>query len=67
MTQTKKVYTFDDLLEVLTEHAIGTETMKNIEEFCQHRENHVDYLRRRLRKAEELLGSYELDEHMMYD
>ena len=67
MKQTKPVYDFDDLLELLAEHAIGTETMKEIEEFCSRRKNHIGYLRNRLQKAEELLGSNLLDEHMMYD
>jgi len=67
MKQTKTVYTFDDLLELLSEQAIGTETMQNIEQFCQSKEQYTQYLLRRLRKAEELLGSYQLDEHMMYD
>ena len=52
MKQTKPVYDFDDLLELLSEHAIGTEVMQNIEQFCQRRKDHTDYLVRRLRKAE---------------
>ena len=67
MKQTKPVYDFDDLLELLSEHAIGTEVMQNIEQFCQRRKDHTDYLVRRLRKAEELLGSNMLDEYMMYE
>jgi dTDP-4-amino-4,6-dideoxygalactose transaminase len=67
MTQTKNIYTFDDLLEVLAEQAVGTETMKNIEQFCQRRDEHTKYLLRRLEQAERIVGSYQLDEHMMYD
>lgn len=67
MKQTKPVYSFDDLLEVLAEHAIGTDAMKSIEEFCRGRQNHTDYLVRRLRNAEQIIGSNLLDEHMMYD
>jgi hypothetical protein len=67
MKQHKTIYSYEDLTEVLAEHAIGTDVMKEIEDFCQNRKNHVDYLRRRLQKAEELLGSYMLDEHMIYE
>jgi len=67
MKQTKPVYSFDDLLELLAEHAIGTDAMKAIEEFCQRRQDHTDYLVRRLRNAEQIIGSNLLDEHMMYD
>ena len=67
MKQTKPVYSFDDLLELLAEHAIGTDAMKEIEEFCQRRKHHTDYLVRRLRNAEQIIGSNLLDEHMMYD
>jgi len=67
MTQTKNIYTFDDLLEVLAEQAVGTETMQNIEQFCQRRDEHTKYLLRRLEQAERIIGSYQLDEHMMYD
>ena len=67
MKQTKPVYSFDDLLELLAEHAIGTAAMQNIEEFCQRRQDHTDYLVRRLRNAEQIIGSNLLDEHMMYD
>jgi len=67
MKQTKTVYTFDDLLEVLAEQAIGTDTMQNIEQFCQRRNEHTQYLLRRLQQAEQIIGSNLLDEHMMYD
>ena len=67
MTQTKNIYTFDDLLEVLAEQAVGTETMQNIEQFCQRRNEHTQYLLRRLQQAEQIIGSNLLDEHMMYD
>lgn len=67
MKQTKNIYNFDDLLEVLAEHAIGTETMQNIEEFCRRRQDHTDYLLRRLRNAEQIIGSSLLDEHMLYE
>ena len=67
MKQTKPVYSFDDLLELLAEHAIGTETMQNIEEFCRRRQDHTDYLLRRLRNAEQIIGSNMIDECMMYD
>ena len=63
----KTVYTFDDLIELLSEQAIGTETMQNIEQFCQRKQDHTDYIMRRLRLAEQLLGSNMLDEHMMYE
>lgn len=63
----KTIYTFDDLLELLAEQAIGTETMQNIEQFCQRKEDHTKYLLRRLETAERLIGSNMLDEHMMYE
>jgi len=63
----KAIYTFEDLIERLAEQAVGTEVMKEVEDFCQNRKNHIDYLRRRLRKAEELLGSYELDGYMIHE
>lgn len=67
MKQTKTVYNYDDLLELLSEHAIGTDTMKNIEQFVQRKQDYETFIRRRLAKAEELLGANLLDEHMMYD
>lgn len=63
----KTVYTFDDMIELLSEHAIGTEAMQNIEQFCQRKQDYTDLLLRRLRLAEQLLGSHMLDEQMMYE
>lgn len=67
MKQTKNIYNFDDLLEVLAEHAIGTETMQEIEAFCEHKESFVKHLLRRLEIAERIIGSSLLDEHMLYE
>jgi len=41
--------------------------MQNIEQFCQRRNEHTQYLLRRLQQAEQIIGSNLLDEHMMYD
>lgn len=63
----KTIYTFEDLIERLAEQAVGTEVMKEVEEFCQCKQKHIEFLKSRLQKSEELLGSYMLDEHMMYE
>lgn len=67
MKQTKPVYDFDDLLELLAEHAIGTEAMKEIEMFCQDRQSYENILMLRLQKAEQMLGANLLDENMLYE
>jgi len=66
MKQDKPVYSYDDALELLSEHAVGTESMKKIEDFFDSRKNHFDYLQRRLRTAEGIVGSYIIDEHMEF-
>jgi hypothetical protein len=64
MQADKNIYTFDDLVEILSEHAIGTEVMQKIETFCTHKQQHTAYLLRRLENAERWLGSNLLDEYM---
>ena len=60
----KNIHTYDDLLEVLSEHAIGTEVIQKIETFVGIRKRHTDYLLTRLNHAEHLIGSNLLDEYM---
>lgn len=67
MKQYKTIYTNEDLIEVLAEHAIGTDVMKEIECFCQARERYTQHLRDRLRHAEQIIGSNYLDEMMAYE
>lgn len=62
--QAKNIYSYDDLTEVLAECAIGTETMKQIEEFIQMKERHEAVQRQRLREAAEYIGFQMIDELM---
>lgn len=67
MQADKNIYTYDDLLEILSEHAIGTEVMQKIETFCMCRQRHTDYLNNRIQTAEKIIGSNILDEYAEYE
>jgi len=63
----KELYTTDDVLELLSELAIGSEDVKKIETFLQRRESHLQWQRSRLDEACRMIGSNLLDEVMMYE
>jgi uncharacterized protein with von Willebrand factor type A (vWA) domain len=52
----KKIYTFDDLSEVLAECAIGTDTVREIEEFIQRQKQHLHFQNRRFDTACRIIG-----------
>jgi len=64
MKQEKNIYSYDDLLEVLSEHAIGTETMQKIEQFCRRQQSHQDFQAQQIREAAEYIGFRVIDELM---
>lgn len=65
--QAKKIYTFDDLSEVLAECAIGTDTVKEIEEFIQRQKMRSHFQNRRFAEACRIIGESSVYELMDED
>ena len=64
MQADKNIHTFDDLLEILSEHAIGTEVMQKIEKFCERKQAHYRFQQKQLQEAAEYIGYRVIDELM---
>ena len=64
---TNRIHNWDDLIERLAECAVGTETMKDIEQFIEHKKNQEDWQRKRIRVAAESLGMDMINEMMSYE
>lgn len=61
------IYNIDQLEEYLSTLAIGTESVQKISEFCRLQENRMDFLRKRVNTAAQLLGNDLITECMEDD
>jgi len=52
----ENIYHIDQLEKYLSTLAIGTESVQKISEFCRLQENRMDYIRKRVNCAAEMLG-----------
>ena len=52
----ENIYSIDQLEQYLSTLAIGTESVQKISEFCRLQENRMDFLRKRVNTAAQLLG-----------
>jgi|DEB0MinimDraft_6_1074348.scaffolds.fasta_scaffold67902_2 phage regulator Rha-like protein len=63
----KSINTFDDLSEALAECAIGTEMVKEIEEFISRQKMHLHFQNRRFATACRIIGESSVYELMDED
>lgn len=63
----KELFTTEDVLEFLSELAIGSEDVKKIETFLHRRDSQIEWQRSRLEEACRMIGSNILDEVMLYE
>lgn len=63
----KELYTSDDVLEFLSELAIGSEEVQKIETFLKRKDNQVQWQSNRLEEAHRMIGELMLSEAMMYE
>jgi len=61
------IYNIEQLEEYLSKLTIGTESVQKISEFCRLQENRMDYLRKRVNTAAQLLGNDLITECMDED
>lgn len=63
----ENIYSIDQLEQYLSTLAIGTESVQKISEFCRLQENRMDFLRKRVNTAAQLLGNDIITECMEDD
>lgn len=63
----KELYTSDDVLEFLSELAIGSEDVQKIETFLKRKDSQVQWQSHRLEEAHRMIGEFMVTEAMMYE
>ena len=63
----KELYTSDDVLEFLSELAIGSEEVQKIETFLKRKDSQVQWQSNRVEEAHRMIGELMLSEAMMYE
>lgn len=63
----QNIYSIEQLEEYLSKLTIGTESVQKISEFCHIQEKRMDYLRKRVNTAAQLLGNDLITECMDED
>lgn len=63
----KELYTSDDVLEFLSELAIGSEDVQKIEAFLKRKDSQVQWQSNRLEEAHRMIGEFMVTEALMYE